>query len=805
MTGPLSQDGAICRPKIRSPLASQNQLPAPLASQVMYYIISQPEIQGRTAVKKIDTTEYLDPVHVMNASPIPKGYNEFCGAQVFTGGLGCSFRYLGLISTTCASSGLQLLSWQACHCQPQKIHPHFVNHGYVPPPNLSTAAHGACKDSANLRVAVDEWNAAHLSRTNHKTVQGMCGCLEVQVAKGGLAQFSKCTIPKELKNVQARALANACASFERLMGIQRTTTTVTTKPTSSSTRTTSCENVFNKLSAAFYLDELGILVKGGYGNRKGSRDNFKPYYNLAKFLVTGNYNQSFNLNVNMAPRDALMVKSLWDDQLGFKFYHFAVDPKDSGYSLWDNAIDLISDELGANAKTNPGVDFWCVNCGVQGDIKATGALKAKLGGIKNAELQIHGKFYAGTFLGIDALATIKKKNTKTLLKQGLPGLSIPKIFTLGPSVSLGVSAEARIELIGRAPAGASLNWENINGTINFLGKSKTVTSGFTPVLNGTLPTTKKSKLILSLGLPVANQLQCRHSQWKVEEGCFLTKTPFLQAVMDYEEVVTITGTTADGGCGIFDTTPSTKCFGVYWNITAVNDVELSLFDVVDYNLFHWESKVIADGCVGKWADNSSKVDTCSSDDNSTSSSTILTTTATTNTPVTTLTTQITTTSAATATSSSASACTPITNGMRWAYYAASNTSTSVSLSSVWFIIDYVGYIYATTSGTYTFYASSVDDEFFMWWGSKAYSGHSRSNVDLYQALYNHDVSTTIYLSKGQYLPIRIMSKQVTGPGYWYFSLYDPNYQDLLSYYDPKAGWSVIITYTCDGSAPGFNP
>ncbi|KAK6069222.1 hypothetical protein SCUP515_09105 [Seiridium cupressi] len=596
-----------------------------------------------------------------------------------------------------------------------------------------------------------------------------------------------------------------------------------------------------KVAAKVTVAAVKFVAKAATAIAKTVVTIAKTYYNLVKFLVTGDYNQSFNLHMNMAPPDALMVKSPWDDQLGFKFYHFAVDPKDSGYSLWDNAIDLISDELGANAKTDPGVDFWCINCGIKGDIKATGALKANLGGIKNAELQIHGNLYAGIFLGIDALATIKKKNTKTLLKQGLPGLSIPKIFTLGPSVSLGVSAEARIELIGRALAGASLNWENINGTINFLDKSKTFTSGFTPVLNGTLQTTKKSKLVLSLGLPVAINfgVDILNGKWKKDAS--LTETPSLQAVMDYEEAMTITGTTADGGCSVVDTTPSTKCFGVYWNITAVNDVELSLFDVVDYNLFHWESKVIAEGCVGKWADNSSKVDTCSSDDNSTSSSTVSTTTATTNTPVTTLTTQIITTTAAPTTSSSASACTPITNGMRWAYYAASSTvsvdsirtmtpvatglaqngignvyanegstltsieSTSVSLSPVWFIIDYVGYIYATTSGTYTFYASSVDDEFFMWWGSKAYSGYSRSNVDLYQALYNNDVSTTIYLNKGQYLPIRIMSKQVTGPGYWYFSLYDPNYQNLLSYYDPNAGWSAIIPYTCDGSAPAFNP
>ncbi|KAK9415724.1 putative PA14 domain-containing protein [Seiridium unicorne] len=705
----------------------------------------------------------------------------------------------------------------------------LVNHGPVPPPNLSTAAQGACKDSANLRVAVDEWNAAHLSRTNSKTVQDMCGCLEVPVAKGKQAQFSKCTIPKELKNTQARALANACACFDQLMGIQRSTTTITTKPTSSSTWD-HCQHI---LSATFYLlDELDISVNitkllyspsrfaesyisspptiptssratitsatassssssissspsrnssaarpssssssssssspsnsatsnsssdsssssssqsesdsaitpsssstlsstltysdatvtdsstssqstsssqasstdsvsvttssdnatitdsgtsatttvfpadavgtvsefdgpytlpaaptvtlvpaPPYGVDQGSLDvvtpatsnslwynspadeanditativgltltyqdpqslpsppasvicglpaapcgndfdsaldatlgyynadetdidsvmaqiapgtqttlsieasslssrrlavrsrllsnllqrlfvtavvkvaakvtvaavNFvakaataiaktvvtipKTYYNLAKFLFTGDYDQSFNLHMNMAPPDALMVKSPWDDQLGFKFYHFAVDPKDSGCSLWNNAIDLISDELGANAKTDPGVDFWCINCGIKG------ALKANLYGIKNAELQIRGNLYAGIFLGIDALATIKKKNTKTLPKQGLPGFSIPKVFTLGPSVSLGVSAEARIELIGRALAGASLNWENINGSINFLDKSKTVTSGFTPVLNGTLQTTKKSKLILSLGLPVA--------------------------------------------------------------------------------------------------------------------------------------------------------------------------------------------------------------------------------------------------------------------------------------------------------------
>ncbi|ETS87791.1 hypothetical protein PFICI_01619 [Pestalotiopsis fici W106-1] len=599
----------------------------------------------------------------------------------------------------------------------------------------------------------------------------------------------------------------------------------------------------------------------------------KTVYNVVKFLVTGDYNQTFNMNMNVAPPDSLLVKSPWDDQLGFKFYHFAVDPKDSGYSLWDNAIDLITDELGANAKAEPGVDYWCINCGIKGNIQATGTLKANLGGIKNAELKINGNLYAGLFVGVDAFATIKKKNTKTLFKRGLPALTIPKIFVLGPSVSLGVSAEARIELIGRALAGASLNWEKINGTINFLDKTKTVTSGFTPVLNGTLQTTKKSKIILSLGLPVAIEfgLDLLDGTWKKEAS--LTETPSLQAVLDYEETVKISGTTENGGCGSVDTTPSTKCYGVYWNITAVNDVELNLFDVVDYNLFHWESKVIAQGCVGTWADNSSSIDTCSSDNSTSSTSSVATITATTiqTSPMATTAAQITTSSTvlkanlttstavtsttvtsttvtsttvtsttvtSTTVTSTTAACTS-SQGMKWAYYNASAVSSveavstmaplatglaqngignfyanegstltyiegsSTSLSSIRFILDYVGYIYATTSGTYTFYAWGVDDEFYMWWGSQAYSGWNSTNYNIDQKLYAGYKTATITLTKGTYLPLRILYRQDTGPGYFNINLYDPNGNDLLSIEDTSAGKQAIFTNTCDGQAPAF--
>lgn len=264
----------------------------------------------------------------------------------------------------------------------------------------------------------------------------------------------------------------------------------------------------------------------------------KGVYNLAKFIVTGDYDQEMNMHMDIGPPSSLLLKSPWNnDQLGFKFYHFGVDEKDSGYSFWANALENVAAELGKEEKPEPGVDFWCVGCGIRGDVKATGSLSANLKGVSKAQLAIKGNMYAGMFLGIDAFATIGKTYNKTLFKQGLPTLSIPHIFTLGPSLSMGVSAGARVELIGRILAGASVNWPNINGTIDFLDKSKTNTAGFTPIVNATLQTTKSAKLILSLGLPAsinfgrkfapcllptlsiaANKLVCsRHLGWKIQE------------------------------------------------------------------------------------------------------------------------------------------------------------------------------------------------------------------------------------------------------------------------------------------------
>ncbi|KAI1858259.1 hypothetical protein JX265_010927 [Neoarthrinium moseri] len=544
----------------------------------------------------------------------------------------------------------------------------------------------------------------------------------------------------------------------------------------------------------------------------------KAVYNVVKFVVTGNYNQSFNLHLDMAPPSSLLTQSPYNNnELGFRFYKFGVSKQDPGYSLWENALELLGNQLGANAKPEPGVELWCIDCGIKGDITTTGLISANLGGVTNAQVKISGSMYAGLFVGIDAFATIKRQYSRQILMRGLPTLSIPKVFTLGPSISLNVSAEARIELLGRALTGASLSWPSIAGTLDFLDSSKSSTSGFTPVLNATLQVTEGAKLILSFELPISVNFGFDILDGKYKKEASLIDTPSLQAIMDYEEQSSVTGSTGNGGCATINTIPSTNCYGVYWNISAVNDVELDLFGRATYNLDHYESNKIAEGCVGTEASSAGNIDTCTS----TSSAPVgQQTTATTEMPATTTT--------------AGPPCTSTINGLRWAYYTAPSDFnidevhnsaplatglalaengidnliiddgqpiTSIyqtpvpSLPQDFFFLSHVGYIYAYVAGSYVFTSNNVDDDLYMWWGPNAISAWNSGNADLRTTVGDDFTSVTVYLQQGQYYPIRIIYDQKYGNEFWFYSLSDPNGDDILSMASP-----YIVSDSCDGAA-----
>jgi hypothetical protein len=110
--------------------------------------------------------------------------------------------------------------------------------------------------------------------------------------------------------------------------------------------------------------------------------------------------------------------------------------------------------------------------------------------------------------------------------------------------------------------------------------------------------------------------------------------------------------------------------------------------------------------------------------------------------------------------------------------AISVYGSSQTFYSDYFALDHKGYLFAVATGTYTFTVSGVDDAAFLWLGSEAYAGWTRSNADLIVA-YHQGVgpgsgSTTIDLTEGEYLPIRIMFAQGQGNAVFQLSVAAPD-------------------------------
>lgn len=232
--------------------------------------------------------------------------------------------------------------------------------------------------------------------------------------------------------------------------------------------------------------------------------------------------------------------------------------------------------------------------------------------------------YAGIFLGVNAFATYNKTYTKPLWVQGLPVLSIPDVFAVGPYIELDIRAEARIDALGQAIAGGSLNWPHINATVDMLNSKNSFSHGLSPDINATIQTTEQITLTLSLGIPITLAVGVNILDGAYKKNINLTETPALVATARYEAETNTTfnrnGTTGEH-CRSVDLTPATQCLGVAWNITAVNDVTLGLLGFDTFNLDHLESPALAHGCIGKntTTNNITTVDDPCSDTNSTNS------------------------------------------------------------------------------------------------------------------------------------------------------------------------------------------
>jgi hypothetical protein len=94
--------------------------------------------------------------------------------------------------------------------------------------------------------------------------------------------------------------------------------------------------------------------------------------------------------------------------------------------------------------------------------------------------------------------------------------------------------------------------------------------------------------------------------------------------------------------------------------------------------------------------------------------------------------------------------------------------------------NYRGYIYAKTSGTYTFTVSRSDDITLLWLDDDAYTSYTRSNAFLTANWEDRNVVRKKHLLAGTYTPIRILAINGQEGAYFAIQITDPNDKILLS-------------------------
>ncbi len=333
------------------------------------------------------------------------------------------------------------------------------------------------------------------------------------------------------------------------------------------------------------------------------------------FVVTGKYSNSLTLPVTIGPPPAVLVDSPWGKAL--KMYTFKVGEKDEKFSATKTILDNMVNDLLGEPEPEPGVELYCVNCGVRGSVKATGTINATpLSGIKQASIGVSGNMYVGLYIGVNAFAKWEKSWEKEILEKGLPGWSIPHIITLGPKITLSGKATIGVEAEGQLLTGASLTWPAFEATLDFAHPDKSTQSGWTPQLDHVFQTHGGVTATAALGLPVSLWFGIDILDGLFKEGVALVDTPAV-----------VGEATLEVNVGTQENSFGNDCAGIAWDIKLTNEVTLEVDKGPTFHLKDWASPALAEGCIGYTPASGSSSTTTSASSPSTTTATTTSQTA----------------------------------------------------------------------------------------------------------------------------------------------------------------------------------
>ncbi|EHK20568.1 uncharacterized protein TRIVIDRAFT_223885 [Trichoderma virens Gv29-8] len=348
------------------------------------------------------------------------------------------------------------------------------------------------------------------------------------------------------------------------------------------------------VSAATTLGKDAVSNLKNLGNTiLGAAESFaKGLIAAATFIITGDYDRSFDFPVQIAPPNSTLDDSPWGD--GFKFYTWTPD-KGEYWNAQNEAIDKIKGVIIGEADPEPSVELWCVDCHANGKLKLVGSASFSiLKGLTKAQLSMDGNLDVGLYLGMNAFAQWNPKEEYDFLSVGLPGLSIPDILTIGPVLSLGVSVDLDVSAVGQYLVGADMEWTQLSAKLDVLNPRSSSKSGWTPNIRDTVQADGSLTINSTLGLPVSLGFGLNILNGKYEKEIKLVDTPGVRASMEYDF-------TNEVNNGEVNTDPEDSCCGIHWSVGIVNTVTLDLSDIGQgkYRLDEYNAPVFASGCIGK--------------------------------------------------------------------------------------------------------------------------------------------------------------------------------------------------------------
>jgi hypothetical protein len=203
------------------------------------------------------------------------------------------------------------------------------------------------------------------------------------------------------------------------------------------------------------------------------------------------------------------------------------------------------------------ITAYCIGCGVSGSFSLSGTFKFDVQqGLTTAFLDLTGNVNAQLVFALVGEVAGSQQWQKNLITQGLPGLSITNLISVGPFVTVDVGATADFTLQGGIEYGWTLDWPNVDASIDLLNPSGSVTAtGINPVVNKQLDFSETATLGASVFGLVALRFGIDVLQGKFVADVGLVDKPegdfhAIQQIYSQNQLEALTdGTVVCGGVG----------------------------------------------------------------------------------------------------------------------------------------------------------------------------------------------------------------------------------------------------------------